>query len=418
MACLNQAGKTLGHSRGKPRVLLAWELGEGLGHADRLLTIGKRLKAAGCSIVVAARNPAALSERYTAANIPVIATPPHRSCFSGPGRFRAATFADIMGVCGFADPVQLKTVVAAWDALLQQEAPDLIIADYSPLLSLAAFGRIQVITVGDGFVNPHGLPDGNFPPLGDQVSPVWDPAVLLETARTIKATQGLPQPESLPQIIEGAGQVVSIPRELDIYAATRSHPASGPWQIPQQPLPPPSQPHVFSYLRLKQPLARKVIQILAEYRIPGECYLHDATPHMISMLEHAGIRVHTHPPPLREVLKRASVLVHHGGIGSIEEAVLAGRPQLLLPRHLEQQLNTQRAIGNLPGTIAVPSGMPFERLGERLPDMVRDPQPLRAAQATASSLTSRKETSWNALTRLIEQSLNISLPPEGSTWHE
>jgi len=395
---------------GSPRVLLAWELGEGLGHAARLLLIAERLRAAGCSPVVAARNPAALAERYAAANIPVIATPPHRSCFAGPGRFRAATFADIMGVCGFADPPQLAAVVAAWDALLLQTTPDLVIADYSPLLSLAAFGQVPVIAVGDGFVNPPGLPDGRFPPLGDEVSPIWNPAALLEAARTVQAARGLPRPESLAQIIEGVGQVVSVPRELDIYAATRPLPAAGPWQLPPSPIPASPQAHVFSYLRLKHPLAREVLKVLAEHRIPGECYLHDATADMVATLKHAGIHVHTRPPPLREVLARATLLIHHGGIGSIEEAAMAGRPQLLLPRHLEQILNVRRAIACLPGTVALPSGMSIEHLGQRLPDLVCDVELQTAAHKTASRLTSRQETAWSAFSRLFERSLGFQLP--------
>ncbi|MBT0963452.1 glycosyltransferase [Denitromonas iodatirespirans] len=395
---------------GRRRVLLAWELGEGLGHAARLLLIAERLRIAGWSPVVAARDPAALAERYAAANIPVIATPPHRSCFAGPGRFRAATFADIMGVCGYADPTQLAAVVAAWDALLRQEAPELVIADYSPLLSLAAFGRLPVIAVGDGFVNPHGLPGGRFPPLDDALAPIWDPAVLLDAARSVQAGRGLPQPESLPQIIAGAGQVVSVPRELDIYAATRPHPAAGPWLAPPPPLPPPAQTHVFSYLRLKHPLTCKVLQALAEQRIPGECYLHEAPADTVAALEHAGIRVHARPPPLREVLARASFLIHHGGIGSIEEAAMAGRPQLLLPRHREQALNVRRAMASLPGTVSVRADMSIAQLGQRLPDLVRDARLQEAAQRCAARLTSRQNTAWDALARLFERPLHFPLP--------
>lgn len=393
-----------------PRVLLAWELGEGLGHAARLLGIAERLQAAGCAPVVAARDPAALAERYAAAAIPVIAAPPHRSCFVGPGRFRAATFADIMGVCGYADPAQLATVVAAWAVLLEQLAPALVIADYSPLLSLAAFGQIPLIAVGDGFVNPPGLPGGGFPPLGDEAAPIWNPADLLETARRVQASRGVPQPESLPQIIAGQGQIVSVPRELDIYAATRLSPAAGPWQVPSPPLSAPADINVFSYLRLKHPLARQLLMVLAEQRIPGECYLHDANAEWVAMLEQAGIRVHCRPPPLREVLARTSLLIHHGGIGSTEEAALAGRAQLLLPRHLEQELNVRRVMASLPGVVTVRAGMRAEQLRRRLPALVGDVGLRERALATASRLASRQGTAWQALAQRIEGLLHFRLP--------
>lgn len=382
------------HSR---RVLLAWEMGEGLGHAARLLMIAERLRADGWSPVVAARDPSALAERYMAATIPVIATPAHRSCFVGPGRFRAATYADVMGVCGYADPGQLAAVVAAWDKVLSEQAPNVIIADYSPLLSLAAFGRIPVIGVGDGFVTPHGLLDGCFPLLGGDTPPVWDPTILLKTAQDIQIARGLPKPTSLAQIIEGKGQVVSVPQELDIYHATRPVPAAGPWAVPPPPLKPPPAPYVFSYLRMSHPLTRMVLQVLIDCRISGECYLHNATTQIIVELEQAGITVHKKPPPLREALKRASILIHHGGIGSMEEAALAGRPQLLLPRHLEQLLNTQRAIASLPGTFTVQAGITPEQLRQRLPPLLRDARLMQAAQMTALRLTKRQETAWSAL---------------------
>ena len=400
------ASPAAGHRR---RVLLAWELGEGLGHAARLLSLGERLCAAGWSAVVAARHPAALAERYAAAGIPVVATPPHRSCFAGPGRFRAASFADVMGVCGFADRVQLATVVSAWDQLLDSVAPDVVIADYSPLLSLAAFGRVPLIAIGDGFVNPPGLPDGGFPPLGDTVPPLWDPAELLDNARSVAAIRGRPRPEHLHQIIAGAGQVVSVPPELDIHAAVRPTPAAGPWQTPPPPLPPPTTPHVFAYLRSRHPVAAKVLQVLAERRLSAECHVPDADADTLSRLERAGIHVHLRPPPLRQALERASFLIHHGGIGSIEDAALAGRPQLLLPRHLEQNLNVQRAMASLRGTVTARPDLGIGPLGARLPQLINDDRLQRAAQAAAVRLTARPETAWGALSQQFEKILGLPL---------
>ncbi|HVK95993.1 MAG TPA: nucleotide disphospho-sugar-binding domain-containing protein [Noviherbaspirillum sp.] len=388
-------------NRSGRRVLLAWEMGEGLGHAARLLAMAERLRDHGWSPVVAARAPAALAERYAAAGVAVIAAPAHRSCFAGPGRFRAATYADVMGVCGYADEQQLAAVVAAWDQVLMAQRPDVVIADYAPLLSLAAFGRVPVIGVGDGFVTPHGLPDGCFPSLGDVAPAVWDPAILLRTAQQVQAARGLPQPESLPHIIEGVGQVVTVPPELDIYGATRPVPAAGPWELPPPPLAPPTAPYVFSYLRLQHPLARMVLQVLKEIRMPGECYLHGATEQEVADLKQAGIRVHPQPPPLREALGRASFLIHHGGMGSMEEAALAGRPQLLLPRHLEQSLNTQRAIATLPGVFTLRAGAGIEQLRRRLLPLLQDARPMQAAQMSASRLTARPETAWEALQRLL-----------------
>lgn len=49
------------------------------------------------------------------------------------------------------------------------------------------------------------------------------------------------------------------------------------------------------------------------------------------------------PLPLHEVLQHASLLVHHGGIGTLAEGWDAGVPQLLLPQAYDQFDNAQRA---------------------------------------------------------------------------
>lgn len=382
-------------------MLLAWEMGEGLAHAARLLLIAQHLRADGWMPIVAARNPGALAERYAAACIPVIAAPRNRSCFEGPGRFRAASYADVMGVCGYAIPERLAAVVAAWDKVFKEQAPDAIIADYSPLLSLAAFDRIPLICVGDGFVTPHELPGGGFPALGGQASPIWAPSDLLATAQQVQEARGHRAPSSLGQIIAGNGQVVSVPRELDIYGATRATSANGPWLRPAPPLEAPPRPQVFAYLRMTQPLARKVLQVLLDARLPSECFLHEASGETLAALARAGIRVHSTPPPLREALTRASVLIHHGGIGSMEEAALAGRPQLLLPRHLEQSLNTQRALSCFPGAFTLRAQVSIQRLRQQLPSALMDARLLEAAQQSAAVLTKRPETALDELRRQL-----------------
>lgn len=88
----------------------------------------------------------------TARHSEVLAAPAQLSCFRGPVRFDA----DVISVCGYADGHALPASVSACDALLRQLASALTIADYAPPLSLAAFGHIPPIAIGDGFVTPNG----------------------------------------------------------------------------------------------------------------------------------------------------------------------------------------------------------------------------------------------------------------------
>jgi rhamnosyltransferase subunit B len=67
-----------------------------------------------------------------------------------PGTFRACSYADILAGSGFGSVETLLPVVAAWQVLLDLLRPDLIVADYSPILCLAAYGSVPVVAIGDG----------------------------------------------------------------------------------------------------------------------------------------------------------------------------------------------------------------------------------------------------------------------------
>ena len=52
-----------------------------------------------------------------------------------------------------------------------------------------------------------------------------------------------------------------------------------------------------------------------------------------------GLTLHDVPPPPQIAFAEATLIIHHGGIGTTEACLMLGRPQLLLTRHLEQGLN-------------------------------------------------------------------------------
>jgi rhamnosyltransferase subunit B len=70
----------------------------------------------------------------------------------------------------------------------------------------------------------------------------------------------------------------------------------------------------------------------------------DVTARMTRALRALNVQVHEQPPSLPEVATRSSLIVHHGGIGTIEAFLALGRPQLLLPRHFEQSLNAANLL--------------------------------------------------------------------------
>lgn len=320
-------------------ILLAWEMGAGLSHATRLLVVAKALKAASWTPVVAAREVSTLVDQYRAENIAVLQAPLHKSQ-APPGEvFRARSFADIVASCGFQRLDALWPVVVAWDNLLNLIRPAVVVADYSPILPLACLGRIGLVTIGDGFVVPPGhLP--KMPQLRSTGTEMAPEEVSLAHACEVQRRRGIGcLPTTLPRLIAGDASVVCTFPELDLYGRHRQVRASGPLSHHLAPVSPPPAPALFAYLAADFPKTRKLLQAILDSGIPAAAYVRDASDDLKKALRARGLTVHDEPPPPQMAFAEASLIIHHGGIGTIEACLMLGRPQLLLTRHLEQSLN-------------------------------------------------------------------------------
>ena len=320
------------------RVLLAWEMGAGLGHTRRLLVLAGALKARGYEPVIAQRNLHTLADEVRGHGYPMIPIPPQVSLAPKDQPFRAMTYADIMAICGYAQPGILEPLLDAWDGLLAMIDPVAIVGDYCPILPMAARGRYPFLAFGDGFVVPPYEPD-DFPdlrPSGDPIKPVRQ---ILEDVNALLNKRGQAAVRNLGELVAGDDQAVITLPELDIYHQHRTVPALGPLDE----LPPvrtmPTRPNLFIYLAADYHLTRKVLQSVVDSKVPAEAFIRDASPELRQTMRNARITVHDTPPPLSERLQDATMILHHGGMGTLETALAMGCPQLLLPRHLEQSLN-------------------------------------------------------------------------------
>jgi UDP:flavonoid glycosyltransferase YjiC (YdhE family) len=66
----------------------------------------------------------------------------------------------------------------------------------------------------------------------------------------------------------------------------------------------------------------------------------------------SAIRWLDRPAPIAAVLERADVIVHHGSMLTTEEALVAGKPQIVAPLYLEHLL-TARALTELGVAIVI-----------------------------------------------------------------
>jgi UDP:flavonoid glycosyltransferase YjiC (YdhE family) len=329
---------------GRPRALLGWEFGAGFEHVNRLLDVARALHRDGWSPVFALRE-LATGHRVLAEGFRILQAPVPPSLVAGFAKFRCGSYGEIIGSYGFGSRDITGTVVAAWDELIALVEPSVIIADYSPFLSLAAYGRVPVVAIGDGFVSPPANLS-EFPLIHRNGTRPFDHACVLQEINHLQALRGAPAVSTLPGLIGGAAQIVCTLPELDAYRRHRTSPATGPFAMRAPPLPRPAEERIFFYLAADFEPTWRVIQAIYASGLNAHGFIRSATKERLAAFNRKGLVFYDEPLPIKEALAGSSAIVHHSGIGTSEAAMAAGRPHLLVPRHLEQTMNA-RSLMNL-----------------------------------------------------------------------
>jgi hypothetical protein len=334
-------------------VLLGWELGEGLSHAQTLLEVARGLRRHGHSPTLALQNlqepwPLLAREGFGVLQAPFFH---QRRRFAEPA-FLAASFADVLAVRGYDRVDSLQPIVEGWQQAIDLVRPALIVTDYAPTLCLAAHGVVPVVQIGSWF----GLPPINgpwFPALVADAAPVVPQQEVLDVIQEVQRRRGRQQLQCLTELLAGPRFPTLLP-EIDPYRASRNEEHWDPLEPRPDPAPTPDTPAFFAYLTAECAHTEAILTALALTGTPGTVYVRSLTPELGNRLRLQGLTVLDRPAALAEALKSASVLVHHGGGASAQLALAVGRPQLVFPQHLEQTANGM-SLQNLGVAIALPT---------------------------------------------------------------
>ncbi len=321
-------------------VLLGWELGGGIGHVQQLLPLAKALVSHGLRVVFAIKDPDVTGAMLKSQGFEVLPAPTRRVRIdASPGKF-AASYADILTSHGFGQVEELALQVEQWQRILDQVQPDLIVCDHSPTLCLASFGVIPTIVVGNGFTVPPAT-HATFPSLIPGQPLITSEERLLAAIQEVQTRRGRPYPQTVPGLFGKAVCLVTAIPELDPYQGERSEPLIGPLDRISGPVPRADRERYFAYLNATQPDIELVLTGLVESHVAGQVYLAASTREQRDHWRRTGLDVLESMPPIVDAIAAASIVVHHASGGTAQHALAIGRPQLLLPIHLEQLLNAQ-----------------------------------------------------------------------------
>lgn len=333
--------------------LFAWELGEGLGHLGNLRLIARALAQDGFRPVFALRDAVTTRSVLGIENATVFAAPVWLHPVPPPrGRI---SYGDILVSHGFGSVAELTNVISAWDDLFTTIKPDLLVCDHAPGAMFSAFGRIPTATVGNGFTVPP-THSNEFPAI---VAGADDQRAALPLLETMQATQralGRREPRAVTEPFHGQFRGIYILPQLDPYRRVRKEPILGPIEALPGPTAAPSRPHLYVYGVPTFDHLNKLVEGIASLPIEVSAYFRGRIGPQIEFLKSRGITIHDTPPPMTDVLPKASAVFSHGGSGLTQAALAAGRSQIVAPRFMEADL-TARAIDEMKVGVRL---MPFD----------------------------------------------------------
>ena len=323
------------------RILLGWELGAGNGHISRLLQLAAIFAARGHEPLFAPQQIGPFAAHWPTWQAPVwprLLEPLFR-------RFpqRPATMGDNLAYLGLDDPEAMAAMIMAWDRVILDARPDAVIAEYAPMLQLAARGRVPTLAYGTGFsLPPAQMP--RFPSLFGNPAVVAEPALLSTLNESLRRTSRAPL-VALPEIFTADRSMVSTFEELDPYRQWRCEPVGVPTICGPVPLTTGEGEELFIYFNGKSERPNTFWQGLVDSRLSVRVYDTILNDDDVTTLERVGIRVVRTPVPFEEIVARSRLLLSHGGLGFVTSGLLAGLPQIIIPFDGEKLLTAEAAVG-------------------------------------------------------------------------
>ncbi|MBC7718379.1 MAG: hypothetical protein H7Z77_01100 [Chitinophagaceae bacterium] len=430
----------------QPRVLLAWEHGRNMGHLARLLVIANWLERSGFEPVWAVPQaminaPALVNVGHVRLPAPVMmkvqqhAGHPPSALDATAERQAIHSYADILLSFGFGQPEALQPALSAWCQLIHHVQPHCIVLDYAPAAQLSAqLLGLPAFQITNGFdAPPPSCPVFNITMRGPYLDRLNDQKLEQIATSIHTASQQLlavPGPTLAEYFVYPTKVYDCIP-ETDPYAprsdglylgpltgtstdaapgASTSKPATPPLQpapttetnaLPWPADPPhmqdlqhPQRPHIFAYLR-HQSGAADVLQALQRANASTLCVWPDATDAFLQQSQTPHLHMQRQPVDLQRALQQADVVVSYGATTTSCLALLAGKPQLLIPADIEKHRTSQR----------------IQALGAGL--LWSSSQPARhpASSSAASCLNTLNQLLYTPSYKTAAQAVAASYPP-------
>jgi len=165
---------------------------------------------------------------------------------------------------------------------------------------------------------------------------------ILDIANRLLKARNVAPLKHLPQLLQGDARAVFGLPHLDPYGPFRHDRLLGPYEPGAMADPIAQDAGVFYYGHSRLPVTDTVVEGLVAARLPIHAFVNGPPSAASELLRQHAKVFHDRPPELAQVFGQCSVIVSHGGAGLTQAALAAGRPQVILPIHVESQINGLR----------------------------------------------------------------------------
>lgn len=328
------------------RILFAWELGAGLGHLWPHRSVFQQLTNGGHELHVASRDLSCLRQVFPNLNY---------TCWQAPFRHvrinkriqPTIAFPHILHNVGMSDVDDMICRVNAWRNLVDAIKPDVVTIDYAPTLLLALRDRaIPTVIMNIGFSIPPPLtPIPAFLPLKGKATNEelvkWESSFVEDLNRTLRSVGGRPL-DSLADLFHAADKrLIRGYKEMDQFPErTDGHylgiPANEGGEVPEWPSSP--RRRVFAYIR-PFPNLKPLCELINKLELPTLCYAPGVSDELRSKQVSRTLRFVDAPLDLNRVGAECYFGITNGSADTTTWLLLYGKPVLVFPNQLEQEIN-------------------------------------------------------------------------------
>ena len=372
------------------------------------LPLARELRQAGHEVHWVVTQPAIAGELLASEGFAWIAAPTvAESMRPGP----PLTYADILLRFGYADPRALFGLTGGWRETMRLTGAELVLADHAPTALLAARSLgLPVMLFSNGFTAPpRHSPLPNMRPwlaVPEQTVSQLD-RTALSSINAVLDRYGCARMQHLANLFDVAEEALVTFPELDHY------PDRGParyWgSLPStgagRPVvwPAGTGKRLFAYLRPECVHHEALLGALQALGQPTAVYFPGMNPALQARFATAHLRFLDQPADIEQMTREADVGITYSSLATTTAFLLAGKPLLLLPFHLEQFMLARRIEEMGAGRLVNPEQPPGDLRGI-LADLIDNPSWRTNAAAFAAKYAAfdQQAVTGNLVRRITE----------------